>query len=67
MNVSILVLLVQRKCTLHNVWGYRELAARWIPHEISEVQKWYRYVVAQALFVRYRTSSFFMAMQGVIL
>ena len=39
---------------LHDNLGYRKLAARWIPHEISEVQQWHRYVIAQALLDRYR-------------
>ena len=34
---------------LHDILGYRKLAARLIPHEISEVQQWYRSTVAQAL------------------
>ena len=33
---------------LHDILGYRKLSARWIPHEILEVQQWYRYAVAQA-------------------
>ena len=37
---------------LHGILGYRKLAARWIPHEISEVQHWHRYAVAQALLDR---------------
>ena len=39
---------------LHDILGYRNLAARWIPHEISEVQQWHRYTVAQALLDRYQ-------------
>ena len=31
---------------LHDILGDRKLAARWMPHEISEVQQWHRYVVA---------------------
>ena len=27
---------------LHNILGYRKLAARWMPREISAVQKWHR-------------------------
>ena len=39
---------------LQDILGYRKLAARWIPHEISEVQQWHRYAVTQALMDRYR-------------
>ena len=39
---------------LHDILGYRKLAARWIPHEISEVQQRHRYTVAQALLERYQ-------------
>ena len=39
---------------LHDILGYRKLAALWIPHENSEVQQWHRYPVAQALFDRYQ-------------
>ena len=35
--------------TVLHILGYRKLAARWIPHEISEVQQWHCYAVAQAL------------------
>ena len=38
---------------LHDILGYRKLAARWIPREISEVQQWHRYAVAQVLLDRY--------------
>ena len=31
---------------------YRKLAARWIPHEISEMQQCHRYAVAQVLLDR---------------
>ena len=34
---------------LQDILGYRQRAARWIPHEISEVQQWHHYAVAQAL------------------
>ena len=27
---------------LHDILGYHRLSDRWIPHEISEVQQWYR-------------------------
>ena len=40
--------------SLHDILRYRKLAARWIPHEISEVQQWHRYAVAQALLDRYQ-------------
>ena len=39
---------------LHDILGYRKLAALWIPHEISEVQQWHRCVVVQALMDRYQ-------------
>ena len=39
---------------LHDILGYRKLAVRWMPHEISEAQQWYRYVVAQILLDRYQ-------------
>ena len=39
---------------LQDILGYRKLAARWIPHEISELQQWHRYAVARALVVRYQ-------------
>jgi hypothetical protein len=28
---------------LHDILGYRKIAARWVPHTMSEVQKWQRY------------------------
>ena len=34
---------------LHNILGYCKLAVCWIPHEISEMQQWHLYAVAQAL------------------
>ena len=37
---------VCHKTVLH-ILGYSKVATRWIPHEISEVQKWHRYAVAQ--------------------
>ena len=39
---------------LLDILGYNKLAARWIPHKISEVQRWHHYAVAQALFVWYQ-------------
>ena len=48
---------VSHKTVLHILYDilcYRKLAARWIPYEISEVQQWHRYAVAQALFDRYQ-------------
>ena len=39
---------------LHDILGYRKLAERWIPHEISEVQHRYRCSVAQAFLHRYQ-------------
>ena len=40
--------------TVLNFLGYRKVAARWIPHEISEVQQWLLYAYAQALLDRYQ-------------
>ena len=39
---------------LQDILGYHKLAARWIHHEISEVQKWHRYAVAQAMLDQYQ-------------
>ena len=39
---------------LYDNLGSRKLAARWIPHGISEVQQWHHYAVAQALLYRYQ-------------
>ena len=39
---------------LHDIQGYRKLAARWIRHEIYEVQQWHRYADVQALLDRYK-------------
>ena len=39
---------------LHDILGYRKLAARWIPHEIFKVQQWHLYADAQALLDRYQ-------------
>ena len=39
---------------LHDILGYRTLAARWIPHEIFKVRQWHRYPVAQAFLNRYQ-------------
>ena len=39
---------------LHDILGYRKFAARWISHEIFEVQQWHRYAVAHALLDRYK-------------
>ena len=39
---------------LHDILGYHILAARYIPHEISEVQQWHRYAVTKALLDRYK-------------
>ena len=40
---------------LHDILGNCKLAACWISHEISKMQQWHRYAVAQALFDRYQT------------
>ena len=37
-----------------HILGYRKLTARWIPHQIFEVQQCHCYVVAQALLDRYQ-------------
>ena len=39
---------------LHDILGYRKLPARWIHHEISEVEQWHNYAIAQALSDRYQ-------------
>ena len=39
---------------LHDILGFCRLAAHWIPHEISAVQQWHSYAVAQALLDRYQ-------------
>ena len=39
---------------LHNILGYRKLAACWITHEISKVQQWHRYAVEQDLLDQYQ-------------
>ena len=39
---------------VHDILGYRKLSTLWIPNEISEVQQWHRYAVAQALLDRYQ-------------
>ena len=38
--------LVCHRTVLH-ILGYRKLAAYWIPHEISDVQKWHHYAVVR--------------------
>ena len=40
--------------TLIDILDYSKLAVRWIPHEISEVQQWYHYAVAQTMLDRYQ-------------
>ena len=42
---------------LNCILGSRKLAARWITHEISSVQQWHRYEIAQALLDRYQRES----------
>ena len=39
---------------VHDILCYLKLAARWILHEISEMQQWHRYANAQALLGRYQ-------------
>ena len=39
---------------LHDIVGYRKHTARWIHHEISELQQWHYYAVAHALLHRYQ-------------
>ena len=39
---------------LHDILIYRKPATLWKTHEISDVQQWHRYAVAQALLHRYR-------------
>ncbi|PNF35582.1 hypothetical protein B7P43_G02399 [Cryptotermes secundus] len=38
---------------LHDILGYCKIAARWVPHTMSEVQQWQRYAIAQDLLDRY--------------
>ena len=38
--------------TLLHILGYLKLAACWILHEITDMQQWHRYVIAQALLER---------------
>ena len=49
------------KTVLHiqyDILDYRKLAARWKPHEISEVQKCQRYAVARILLYRYQREDY---------
>ena len=43
---------------LHDILGYRKIAAHWVPHTLSEVQKWQKwqkwYSIAQDLLNRYQ-------------
>ncbi|PNF15400.1 hypothetical protein B7P43_G00941, partial [Cryptotermes secundus] len=39
---------------LHNILGYRKIAACWVPHTMSEVQQWQRHAIAQDLLDRYQ-------------
>ena len=39
---------------LHDILGYRKIAAHWVPHTLSEVQQWQRYAIAQDLLNRYQ-------------
>jgi len=39
---------------LHDILGYRKIAAHWVPRTPSEVQKWQRYAIAQDLLNRYQ-------------
>jgi len=34
---------------LHDILGYRKIAAHWVSHTLSEVQQWQRYAIAQDL------------------
>ena len=43
---------------LHNILGYCKLAVHWIPHEISEVQQWHYYAVAQVLLDWYQREGY---------
>ena len=45
---------------LHDILGYCKTAVHWISHEISEVQQWHRYTVAQALLDRYQREDDFL-------
>jgi len=39
---------------MHDILGYRKIAAHWVPHTLSEVQQWQRYATAQDLLNRYQ-------------
>ena len=39
---------------VHGILSYCKLAVSWILHEISEMQQWHRYAVAQALLDLYQ-------------
>jgi hypothetical protein len=39
---------------LHDILGHRKIAARWVPHEITEVQQWHLYGIAQDMLNRYQ-------------
>ncbi|PNF41423.1 hypothetical protein B7P43_G14125 [Cryptotermes secundus] len=39
---------------LHDILGYCKIAARWVPHTMSEVQQWQRCAIAQDLLDRYQ-------------
>ena len=39
---------------LHDILGYRKIAAHWVSHTLSEVQQWQRYATAQDLLNRYQ-------------
>jgi len=39
---------------LHDILGYRKIAAHWVPHTLSKVQQWQRYATAQNLLNRYQ-------------
>ena len=34
---------------LHDILGYRKIAANWVPHTLSEVQQWQRYAICTRL------------------
>jgi hypothetical protein len=37
---------------LHDILRFRQIAARWVPYDLTEVQQWHRHVLAQVLLDR---------------
>ena len=43
---------------LHDILGYRKIAAHWVSHTLSEVQQWQRYAIAQDLLNQYQKEGY---------